>query len=212
MIEFYQHTKLSDIAPYIHPSMDITEVIYPTTRAEWRAWLEANHRTKTEVWLRTFRKASGRFSLPYNDMVEECLCFGWIDGVIKKYDADSAVQRITPRRKKSYLSELNRQRIWKLQRLGLMTPAGIEPIRDQIGSPDDPLIIPEWVQAQLEAEPEVWAIFQKFPPHYLRLKIGWVAELANSRQEEAQKRLNYLLKMTRQGKMYGTIPELPEAT
>ncbi|MBL7775579.1 MAG: hypothetical protein JNK89_06220, partial [Saprospiraceae bacterium] len=62
--------------------MLITEIVYPTTRAEWRQWLQTHHQTKSEVWLRTFNKASGQPSLPYNDMVEECLCFGWIDGVV----------------------------------------------------------------------------------------------------------------------------------
>ncbi len=185
--------------------MLITEIIYPTTRSEWRQWLQTHHQTKSEVWLRTFNKASGQPSLPYNDMVEECLCFGWIDGVVKKLDADSMVQRITPRRKKSFLSELNRQRVWKLQNLGLMTPAGIAPIQDQIGAPDDPYDIPGWVLEQLQAEAQVWANFKNFPPLYQRLKIGWIAEIrGDSRRAEAQKRLDYLIKMTRQGKLYGT--------
>lgn len=187
--------------------MDITETFYPQHRAEWRTWLETHHRTKTEVWLQTFRKASGKPSIPYSDMVEECLCFGWIDGAVKKYDEDSMVQRITPRRKKTFLSELNRQRIWKLQKNGLMTPAGIEPIRDQIGSPDDPWEIPAWVEAQLRADLTIWEKFQQFPPLYQRLKIGWIAEIrGDSRRAEAQKRLDYLIKMTGQGKMYGTTP------
>ncbi|MFN0013412.1 MAG: YdeI/OmpD-associated family protein, partial [Saprospiraceae bacterium] len=118
--------------------MEITEVFYPLNRNEWRAWLETHHQTKKEVWVRKFLKSAQKPTLPYDDMVEECLCFGWIDGVIKKYDLESAVQRITPRKKKTFLSELNRQRVWNLQANGLMTPAGIEPIRDQIGSPDDP--------------------------------------------------------------------------
>lgn len=187
--------------------MEITEVFYPRNRAEWRAWLETHHKIKPEVWLRTFRKASGRPSIPYDDMVEECLCFGWIDGVSKKYDDESAVQRITPRRKKSFLSELNRQRVWKLQRLGLMTPAGIEPIAAQIGSPDDPFEIPAWILEQLQADQKIWETFEQFPHRYKRLKIGWIAEIrGDSRRDEAIKRLNYLLKMTAQGKMYGTMP------
>lgn len=187
--------------------MDITEVFYPRDRAEWRAWLEAHHKTKPEVWLRIFSKASGKPSLSYDDMVEECLCFGWIDGTVKKHDEESKVQRITPRRKKSFLSELNRQRIWKLQRLGLMTPAGIEPIKDQIGSPDDPLVIPEWILKQLKADEKVWANFQEYPTNYKRLKIGWIADVkGESRRAEAQRRLDYLIKMTGQGKMYGTAP------
>ncbi len=187
--------------------MEITEVFYPKTRKEWRTWLEVNHDKKSEIWLQTFNKASGKPSLSYDDMVEECLCFGWIDGNVKKYDEESKVQRITPRRKKSFLSELNRQRIWKLQKQGLMTPAGIAPIASQIGSPDDPLKIPNWILEQLKADPEVWENFNAFPHFYKRLKIGWIADIqGNMRHPEAQKRLDYLIKMTRHGKQYGSQP------
>ena len=129
--------------------MEITDVFYPQDRAAWRAWLETHHLRKTEVWVQTFRKATGKPSLAYNDLVEESLCFGWIDGSVKKFDAESMVQRVTPRRKKSSLSELNRQRIWKLEAQGLMTPAGYAVIQDQIGSPDEPYEIPDWIMQQL---------------------------------------------------------------
>ncbi len=188
-------------------SMEITEVFYPQTRQAWRNWLETHSTTKPEIWLRTFRKATGKPSISYDDLVEECLCFGWIDGTVKKFCEESAVQRITPRRKKSFLSELNRQRIWKLQAQGLMTPAGIAPIEAQIGSPDEPLVIPDWILVQLRSDEQVWQNFEAFPYFYKRLKIGWINEnLTPSRMAEAQKRLNYLLKMTAQGKRYGTEP------
>ena len=187
---------------------EITEIFYPHNRQQWRDWLQTHHQSgKTEVWLQTYRKATGKPSLPYDDMVEECLCFGWIDGVTKKYDEESAVQRITPRKKKTFLSELNRQRVWKLQQLGLMTPAGVAPIADQIGQMDDPMVLPEWIVAQLQVDPEVWDNFSQFPHFYKRLKIGWINEITgNSRNEEKQKRLNYLIKMSKQGKMYGAQP------
>lgn len=189
--------------------MEITEVFYPLHRSEWRAWLEGNHQSKTEIWLRTFRKAAGKPSISYEDLVEECLCFGWIDGVTKKYCEESRVQRVTPRRKKNtFLSELNRQRVWKLQRLGLMTPAGLAPIEGQVGSPEDPWEFPEWIEAQLREDPQAWENFRQFSNLYQRLKIGWIKECGPRREEEARKRLNYLIKMARQGKLYGTIPEV----
>ncbi len=187
-------------------NMDITEVFHPQNRQHWRDWLTDHHQSKTEVWVRICNKASGQPSVAYDDFVEECLCFGWIDGAVKKYDPDSMVRRVTPRRKKTFLSELNRQRMWKLQQQGLMTPAGIAPIKAQIGSPDDPFEMPDWVREQLQADPVVWANFQQFPRLYQRLKIGWIVETGKLRQDEAQKRLNYLLKMTAQGKQYGTQP------
>jgi uncharacterized protein YdeI (YjbR/CyaY-like superfamily) len=189
--------------------MEITEIFYPKNRAEWRQWLQDNHEHKTEIWLRRFKKATGKPCITYDELVEECLCFGWIDGVVKKLDEESNVQRITPRRKKkTFLSELNRQRVWKLQRLGLITPAGITPIADQIGSPDEPFDLPDWIKKQLQEDPEVWENFQTFDHFYQRLKIGWILEPGSRRVEESQRRLNYLLKMTKQGKMYGTVPEV----
>jgi uncharacterized protein YdeI (YjbR/CyaY-like superfamily) len=186
--------------------IEITEVFYPQKRSEWRDWLKAFHQEKTEIWLRRFKKATGKPTITYDELVEECLCFGWIDGVVKKLDEESNVQRITPRRKKTFLSELNRQRIWKLQRENKMTPAGIAPLADQIGSPDDPFEIPGWVEEQLREDAAVWANFQGFPYLYRRLKIGWIMEAGPRRREESQRRLNYLIKMTGKGKMYGTIP------
>ena len=189
--------------------MEITEVFYPKVRAEWRQWLEKHHTQKTEVWLRRFKKATGKPCITYDELVEECLCFGWIDSVIKKYDEESNVQRITPRqKKKTFLSELNRQRVWKLQALGLMTEAGRLPIQDQIGSPDDPFEIPNWIIKQFQ-DAALWEAFDAFPHMYKRLKVGWILEASKYRPEEAQRRLNYLLKMTGKNKMYGTIPKIP---
>lgn len=191
---------------------EITEIFYPKKRADWRKWLEKNGTTKTEIWLRRFKKATGKACINYDELVEECLCFGWIDGVVKKLDEESNVQRITPRRKKkTFLSELNRQRVWKLQRLGLMTPAGIAPIEDQIGSPNDPWEIPDWALERLKEDPVVWENFNAFPEMYRRLKIGWITEMKGKSERvlaEREKRLNYLIKNTQKGKMYGTIPEV----
>lgn len=190
--------------------IEITEIFYPKVRADWRNWLQQYHQSdKKEIWLRRFKKATGKPYITYDELVEECLCFGWIDGVIKKLDEESNVQRISPRRKKkTFLSELNRQRVWKLQHLGLMTPAGEAPITDQIGAVNDSFDIPEWVLSALQADPEIWQTFQSFPRLYQRLKIRWIAEpgLSSSRRPEAEKRLNYLIKMTGKGKRYGTEP------
>ncbi len=140
--------------------------------------------------------------------MEECLCFGWIDGIVKKYDEESRVQRITPRRKKSFLSELNRQRVWKLQKLNLIAPGALDVIQDQVGSPDEPLLIPEWIKKALKRDKVVWKNFQPFPHFYKRLKVGWIVDTGTSerRKPEAERRLNYLIKMTKAGKMYGTQP------
>lgn len=189
--------------------MEITEIFYPKTRAEWRRWLKRNHRKKSEVWVRKPLKSTGEPCISYDDLVEECLCFGWIDGVVKKYEPESSVQRITPRRKKgSSLSELNRQRIWKLQRLELMMPVGLEVISDQLGSPDDSFDIPVWIEEQLKADRKVWKNFQGFSKYYQRLKVSWITATAGGKMAQvvARQRLDHLIKMTGQGKRYGCEP------
>jgi uncharacterized protein YdeI (YjbR/CyaY-like superfamily) len=187
--------------------MQEKEIITAQTRFEWRAWLEANHQSsRTEVWLKRYNKSSGIPTFSYDEMVEECLCFGWIDGVVNKFDDQCTIQRITPRRKKSFLSELNRQRIWKLQRLGMMTEAGIAPLVNQIGNPDDAFVIPDWIMVRLQGDAAVWANFERFSHFYKRLKVNWITEAGQLRQEEMEKRLAYLIKMTAQGKRYGAQP------
>lgn len=186
--------------------MEIGTVFYPRTRDEWRAWLEENHDTLQEIWVRRFKKATGEPCITYDELVEECLCFGWIDGLVKKFDERSSVQRITPRRQKSFLSELNRQRVWKLQGNGRMTPAGLNALGDRLGAPDDPWDIPDWIEERLREDPEVWERFNAFPHLYRRLKIGWITEAGQLRQDEMDKRLAYLIKNTKKGKIYGTVP------
>lgn len=191
--------------------MEIREVFYPLDRAAWRSWLQIHGSSAAEIWVCRFRKATGIKCIDCADLVEECLCFGWIDGLIKKYDDESNVQRITPRNRKTFLSELNRQRVLKLEALGLMTDAGREPIADQIGSPYDPWEIPDWIEGRLREDSSVGENLSNFPFLYRRLKIGWITEAGQRRPEEMEKRLAYLIKDTRAGKMYGTTPIRDEA-
>ncbi|MGD2036023.1 MAG: hypothetical protein PVF73_13250, partial [Bacteroidales bacterium] len=98
--------------------MEITEKICVTTRKEWRNWLEKNHNSAKEVWLVYYKKNSGKQRIPYNVAVEEALCFGWIDSTVKAVDEDSYVQRFSPRRKNSKLSEMNKERIRQMVAAG----------------------------------------------------------------------------------------------
>src|SRR5438045_8514710 len=109
--------------------MEIGQKLRVTTRKAWRAWLEKNHARKKEVWLIYATKKSGKGRVPYSDAVEEALCFGWIDGVMKSIDENYFAQRFSPRRSaKSQLSETNKERVRRLIRAGLMTTAGMAKI------------------------------------------------------------------------------------
>ncbi len=104
--------------------------LYFTKRKEWRKWLEENYSNCEEVWLRYYKKPSGKPRIPYNDAVEEALCFGWIDGKIKRINEDYYIQRFTPRRSGSRWSKYNIDRVEKLKKAGLMHPAGLEAYKE----------------------------------------------------------------------------------
>ncbi len=94
-------------------------------REEWRQWLLENHEVTREVHLLVFKKSSPRPGIRYEEAVEEAVCFGWIDGIERRYDADRTLNRFTPRRPKGNWSDSNRARVLSLARRGLMDPAGV---------------------------------------------------------------------------------------
>jgi uncharacterized protein YdeI (YjbR/CyaY-like superfamily) len=104
--------------------MEVTETVYVSTRAAWRAWLKRHHASQKVVWLIYYKKGSGKPRVEYADAVEEALCFGWIDSTTKTLDAERYVQRFTPRKKGSNWSGPNLERIKRLVAAGQMTPAG----------------------------------------------------------------------------------------
>lgn len=104
--------------------MQIAETLTVTTRGEFRRWLAQNHRTKEEIWLVIYKKASGRATIAYEDAVEEALCFGWIDGIVKGLDHEKYAQRFLPRRKGSHWTAANRAKARRLIAEGKMSPAG----------------------------------------------------------------------------------------
>ena len=105
--------------------MDVTDTLEVTSAEEFRAWLQANHRTHKEIWLVIHKKSSGRPSIAYEAAVEVALCFGWIDGMLKSLDAERYAQRFTPRRPGSHWTETNLARARRLITEGRMTEAGL---------------------------------------------------------------------------------------
>ena len=104
--------------------MDDKPRVQPAGRAEWRAWLEANHRASGGVWLITWKRRAGEPTIGYEEAVEEALCFGWIDGVIRRVDDDRLMEWFAPRRPKSTWARTNKERVARLEAAGLMTDAG----------------------------------------------------------------------------------------
>lgn len=94
------------------------------TASAWEAWLDGNHATVDGVWLRMFKKATGRATVTYAEALDCALCYGWIDGLRKSHDAESFIQKFTPRRARSLWSKINRGHVERLRKAGKMKPAG----------------------------------------------------------------------------------------
>jgi uncharacterized protein YdeI (YjbR/CyaY-like superfamily) len=99
--------------------------VAPQSRAEWRAWLQRHHTSADGVWLRFAKKHATTPSPSYNDAVEEALCFGWIDGLVRPCDSSCYEQRFTPRKPRSGWARSNKIRVERLMTQGLMTAAGL---------------------------------------------------------------------------------------
>jgi uncharacterized protein YdeI (YjbR/CyaY-like superfamily) len=105
--------------------MDIGTKLYADSADEWRRWLDAHSATERDIWLVFFKKGTGKHGVPYEQAVEEALCFGWIDGQMKGIDAESYALRFSHRRKRGAWSNTNRKLARELIREGRMTPRGM---------------------------------------------------------------------------------------
>ena len=102
--------------------------LYVSNRNDWRKWLEKNHKKEKVIWLIYYKQHTGKSRIPYDDAVEEALCFGWIDSIVKRIDDEKYCQKFTPRNETSIWSELNKKRVAKMIKLGKMTKVGMDKI------------------------------------------------------------------------------------
>jgi len=155
---------------------------YFKDRKEWRQWLQKNHSTTEEVWLRYYKKPSGKPRIPYADAVKEALCFGWIDGKIKRINEDYYIQRFTPRRSGSRWSKYNIDRVKKLTEQGLMTPAGLKAFEESVKNPalvyddrrDGIPEIPDDLMKALKKNKKALKNFDAFSQSSRRMFIEWL--------------------------------------
>jgi uncharacterized protein YdeI (YjbR/CyaY-like superfamily) len=182
--------------------MKVGKTLYVKTRREWRAWLARHHRTAHEIWLIYYKKDSGKPRIPYNHAVEEALCYGWIDSLMKPIDTARYAQRFSPRKPGSVLSAMNRERVRRLIAAGRMTRAGLAAIAHALDGRT--FAIPKDIQRRLERDAAVWKNFRRFPESYKRIRIGWITA-ARHRPQVFQQRLRYFLKMTAQNQRFGMV-------
>ncbi len=175
------------------------KTLYVSDRKKWRAWLRQHYKTEKEIWLVYYKKASGKPRIEYNDAVEEALCFGWIDSIVRTIDEKRFAQRFSPRKPNSKYSPANKERL----RFLLQKKKVIKEVRDTLGDlAGDKFIIPKDILAEIKSNKEAWKYFQKFSDAYKRIRIGFI-EGARKRPAEFKKRLAYFVKMTAKNKQFG---------
>jgi uncharacterized protein YdeI (YjbR/CyaY-like superfamily) len=182
------------------------------TAAEWREWLEQNHATEKEIWLVYYKRTSGKTSVTHDEALDEALCYGWIDSIVKRLDADCYMQKWTPRKPDSVWSAVNKARIKKLTEAGRMAAPGLAKVAaakrdgsweklssiDRIGRPPD---IPEDLKEALAADHSVKEKFDRLPPSQKKLWAWWV--LSAKRPETRARRIAETLKGVDAGRRPG---------
>ena len=168
------------------------------TADEFRDWLKKNHARATELWVAFYKKGSGKPGMSYLEAVDEALCFGWIDGIRKSFDADSYMNRFTPRRSGSTWSAINARRATELIEEGRMRPAGAKAFAARDSAKTDRQSS-DRANPQLDAARErafkanqrAWEFFQAQPPGYRRLALWWI--VSAKREETRTQRFDRLL-------------------
>jgi uncharacterized protein YdeI (YjbR/CyaY-like superfamily) len=173
--------------------------LYVVDREDWRSWLEKNFESEREVYLLYAKKSSGKPRISYNDAVEEALCFGWIDSIVRKFNEWFSAQRFSPRKNKRNYSQPNIERLRWLQKEGLLHPR-IETEVNEVISQE--FVFPEDIIERLREDKEIWKNYQGFSEAYKRIRIAYI-DSARKRPEEFEKRLGNFIKKTRANKVYG---------
>jgi uncharacterized protein YdeI (YjbR/CyaY-like superfamily) len=185
------------------------EELYFESLSGWHAWLQVNHNSSKGIWLVFFKKESGKSSLQYEESVEEALCFGWIDSVIRKIDEESYVRKFTPRNDASKWSELNKKRVEKLIKEGRMTEIGMAKIEiakqncewDKQDSPRRQFEMPEEFKIALEKNKKAREFFNTLTKTDQKQFITWVAtaKRAETREKRIKESLEILGKSQKLG-------------
>ena len=179
-------------------------VIFFTTPAGLRAWFEANHESATDLWVGYHRKSTGRPTIAWQDLVDQELCFGWIDSVRYSLGDDRSAQRVTPRRKGSIWSAVNIRRFQALEKMGLVHPSGRaafekrDEARSRVYSYENrPQALDAESEKAFRKHGKAWAFYEKQAPSYKRTAAYWVRSA--KRDETRKRRLTLLIESSSRG-------------
>jgi uncharacterized protein YdeI (YjbR/CyaY-like superfamily) len=167
--------------------------VHPKSVAAWRRWLERNHERAEGVWLVTYKKATGKARMTYEQAVEEALCWGWIDSRTRALDNERGMLWMAPRKAKSGWSKSNKERVARLAKAGRLAPAGRAKIaaakRDGSWSALDAveaMSVPDDLARALQAHAATLE-FNAFPPSTRKAILAWIATA--KRPETRDKRI-----------------------
>ncbi len=174
------------------------------SRQEWRAWLAQRHDAETEVWLVFHKVHTGVLGIGYEEAVEEAVCFGWVDSLVRRIDDDRYARRFTPRKSDSAWSTSNRRRFERMAAAGLLTEAGLAR-SPTARSGDAPRVslsaVPAYIEQALRADARAWAFFEELAPSYRRAYVGWID--AAKRTATREKRLKEAVARLAAGRQLG---------
>jgi uncharacterized protein YdeI (YjbR/CyaY-like superfamily) len=192
--------------------VEMTKEVYMSSRDEWRKWLSANHDREKSVWLIYYRKQTGWPCISYDDSVEEALCFGWVDSIIRKVDGEKFARKFSRRTSKSRWSMANKKRAEKMVREGKMTEFGLAKIREAKDSGKwfealvsaryrNKLVIPSYFKDALATNPKASKYFNGLASSYRRNFVAWVDSA--KREETRRKRLVEAIGLLERGQKLG---------
>jgi uncharacterized protein YdeI (YjbR/CyaY-like superfamily) len=183
---------------------DDLEVVDLSSRAEWREWLTQHHAQAESIWLLIDKKHSTRGSLHYDDVVEEALCFGWIDSRARSVDGDRFMGLMAPRRSGGVWSRSNKERIARLEAAGLMTDAGRAVIEAAKADGSwyafddvEAMLPPDDLVEAFDLEPKAREFFEQSNATSHKLALEWIASA--KRPETRSRRIAEVVRLSREG-------------
>jgi uncharacterized protein YdeI (YjbR/CyaY-like superfamily) len=193
----------------------VTEGIYFASPAEFRAWLEEHHKSASEVWIGYWKKHTGKPSLTWSQAVDEALCFGWIDGVLRRVDEERHVQRFSPRKPTSNWSAINIDKVDRLRAEGRMRPAGEAAFARRRADEPGAYSYEERHKAALEPEHEerfranaaAWEFWSASSPSYRAMATWWV--VSAKRPDTRERRLTTLIEDSAAGRRIAQLANPP---
>lgn len=174
---------------------------------QWREWLNEHHASASEIWLVFYKRHTGVASIEYSDALDEALCYGWVDSLVKRLDDSRYALKFTPRRADSRWSDKNRKRYAELKAGGRLQPAGVQRPPTARGSAPRPARLPlpsrlpAYIQAAFKARPKARRHFDALGPEQRRRYVAWIE--STKREETKLRRLQEAMRLLTSGKVLG---------